>query len=64
MHFSAVSAVIIGCVHVLESELKVDITSCRNEDKPSRMRFKCMLNDPYHFSLYKEYRNSHFPKIS
>ena len=45
MHFSAVSAVILGCVHVLESELKVDITSCRNEDKPSRMRFKCMLND-------------------
>ena len=58
------SAVTLGCVHVLESELKVDITSCRNEDKSSRMRFKCMLTNLYHFSLYKEYRNRHFRKIS
>ena len=42
--------VILGCVHVLDSELKVDITSCRNEDKPSRMRFQCKLNAHYHFS--------------
>ena len=63
MHFSAVSVVILGGVHVLESEMKVDIY-CRNENKPSRMRFKCMLNDEYHFSLYKEYRNNHFTKIS
>ena len=58
------SAVILGCMHVLESELKVDITSCRNEDKSSRTRFKCMLTDLYHFSLYKEYRNRHFRTIS
>ena len=58
------STEIFGCVHVLESELKVDITSCRNEDKSSRMRFKCMLDDHYHCSLYKEYRNRYFRKIS
>ena len=57
------SAVIFGCVHMLEPEFKVDITSCRNEDKPSRMRFKCMLNDHYHLSLYKKNRNRHFRKI-
>ena len=64
MHFSTVSGLILGCVHVLELELNPVIMSCRNEDKPSRMHFKCMLNDHYHFSLFKEYRNSNLPKIS
>ena len=60
----AMSVVILGCVHVLESELKADIISYRNEDKQSRMHFKCKLNDHYNFSASKEYRNSHLPKIS